>query len=234
MRKCLTVISIFAIFISGCSTNGGYKVDIHKEEQETSYSTVYAEVLEFDKMPNKEYQSELNMSLREEAADAIGGFDLIAQEAQDTLPAGVKSSLYITQRIKRNSGGILSFITENYMYTGGAHGMTSWKPQTINTLEDKPHNLEPGELFSTEDYTETINKIIEKMVKDNPDKYSELWAKPKITEENKDRFYLTDSEFVVYFPPYELSYYAKGFIDFPIPFTELNPILNEPYRQKDN
>ena len=79
---------------------------------------------------------------------------------------------------------------------------------------------------------EKLNSIISEMVTKNPDKYSEMWAEPKITEENKNRFYLTDTDLVIFFPPYELSYYAKGFIEFPIPLESINPILNERYREK--
>lgn len=68
------------------------------------------------------------------------------------------------------------------------------------------------------------------MVKENPDKYSELWEKPEITNENENRFYMTDTDLVIFFPPYELSYYAKGFIEFPIPLEEINPILKDHYK----
>ena len=40
----------------------------------------------------------------------------------------------------------------------------------------------------------------------------------------------TDEDLVIFFSPYELSYYAKGFIEFPVRMTELNGILKEEYR----
>ena len=77
---------------------------------------------------------------------------------------------------------------------------------------------------------EKLNGIINTMVKENSDKYSELWAKPEITEQNQNRFYIQDDNLVIFFPPYELSYYAKGFIEFPIPLLDLNSILDEDFR----
>ena len=68
------------------------------------------------------------------------------------------------------------------------------------------------------------------MVENDPEKYSELWAKPVITAETENRFYMTDDDIVKYFPPYELSYYAKGFTEFPISIEKLNPILNDRYK----
>lgn len=209
----------------GCSMRDSYGVTIKQEEQETEYSTVYAEILEFSGIKNKDYQSELNLSVEKSVAEAISQFDALAQEAEKVLPEGVKATLYITQKVKRNSNGIISFVTENYTYTGGAHGNTAWYPRTVDTFSESPHDLTLGELFAVDDYIERLNKIIEKKVIDNPDLYSELWEKPIITKENENRFYLTDDGLVIYFPPYELSYYAKGFIEFPISYEELNPIL---------
>ena len=226
------VAGVLTIVLTGCSVfSDGYSAAIKKEEQETEYSSVYAEIIEFGGFKNKEYQSELNLSIQKEVEDAISAFDALASEASEALPKGVKSSLYITQNVKRNTTDMVSFITEVYTYTGGAHGNTVWVPHTINVISETPHNLSLGELFRDKDYMKKLNVIIERMVTENPDKYSELWQKPEITKENEDRFYMTDNELVIFFPPYELSYYAKGFIEFPIPISELNPILNEEFKQ---
>lgn len=219
------------IILSGCSMFGdGYNITTHKEEQETDYSSVYAEVIEFDGFTNKEYESKLNMSTEKEISDAIESFDALAIEAKETLPKGVKSALNITQKIKRNTTDIVSFVTEIHTYTGGAHGNTLWDPKTVDVTSENPHNLKLSELFSDKDYLEKLNTIIAVMVENDPEKYSELWAKPVITAETENRFYMTDDDIVIYFPPYELSYYAKGFIEFPISIEKLNPILNDRYK----
>lgn len=220
-----------AIILSGCTIfNDSYGVKIHKEEQETDYSSVYAEVIEFDGFKNREYESQLNLSIEDDVTRAIKGFDALALEAKETLPKGVKSALNITQKVKRNTTDIISFITEIYTYTGGAHGTTMWEPKTIDVTSENPHNLKLSELFSDKEYLSKLNAIIQGMVKEDSEKYGELWAKPEVTAENENRFYMTDTELVIFFPPYELSYYAKGFIEFPIPLDELNPILKERYK----
>lgn len=216
---------IFALVLCGCSFNDGYGITIKKEEQESDYSTVYAEILEFRGIKNKEYQSQLNISIEDTVEDAIHQFDSIAQEAKENLPAGVKSSLYITQKVKRNTNDFVSFIMEHYIFTGGAHGTTSWYPRTVDVTSDNPHDLTLGELFTVDDYLDKINGIIKNKVEANPDIYSELWEEPIVTKENENRFYLTDDSLVIFFPPYELSYYAKGFIEFPIELKELSPYL---------
>lgn len=220
-----------AVILSGCALfSDGYSVKTQKEEQESDYSSVYAEVIEFDGFKNKEYESELNMAVREDVEEAIKSFDALALEAKESLPKGVKSALSITQKVKRNTTDIISFITEVYTYTGGAHGTTLWIPVTVNVTSENPHNLKLSELFSDKDYISKLNAVIAKMVEENPEKYGELWAKPEITSENENRFYMTDTELVIFFPPYELSYYAKGFIEFAIPYERIAPILKDRYK----
>lgn len=219
------LLCAITLALCGCTLGDGYAVIINEEEQETEYATIYAEILEFSGIKNKEYLSELNLSISDTVEGAISQFDALAQEAQASLPPGVKSALKITQNVKRNSDGMISFVTEHYIYTGGAHGTVSWYPRTIDSLAENPHDLSLGELFTVDDYMDRLNAIIKQKVTDYPDLYSELWEEPKVTERNQNRFYLTEDKLVIYFPPYELSYYAKGFVEFPISYEELNPIL---------
>lgn len=228
--KRLVALSLSVILIISACGNGGYGVTIKKEEQATDYSTVYAEVIEFSGFENKEYESELNMSICNDIESAISEFDEMAQEASAVLPEGIKSDMHITQELKRNSGGIISFVEVHYLYLGGAHGNTMWYPRTINVRSENPHNLELFELFNDDGYLETINRLIAELAAANPDKYNELWAEPVVTKENENQFYLTDNELVIFFPPYVLSYYAKGFIEFPIRLADLSAILKEEYK----
>lgn len=225
------VVGGLAILLAGCAMlSHGYEIEIKKEEQETEYASVYAEIIEFSGLGNREYQSELNMSIRQEITDAISAFDALAIDASKALPQGVKSTLKITQNVTRNTKDIVSFITEQYIYMGGAHGNTAWYPKTVYVTDENPHELTLEELFDDDGYMEKLNGIINTMVKENSDKYSELWAKPEITEQNQNRFYIQDDNLVIFFPPYELSYYAKGFIEFPIPLSDINSILDEDFR----
>lgn len=221
------------MIVSACGENGIYKTEITKEEQETDHSSVYAEIIQFDGFSNAEFESELNEQIASDVRSAIGEFDGLASGASQTLPTGVKAALSIKQSIKRNSGGIISFVTENHTYLGGAHGITAWQPYTANVTSDDPHILELRELFDDEEgYADTVNRMIDELVAQKPEEYSELWAEPHITEENQRDFYLTDEDLVIYFAPYELSYYAKGFIEFPLRLSELNGYLKEEFRPR--
>lgn len=228
MKRLLVLFVI--LVISGCAAKDGYRTAISKEEYETDYSTVYAEIIGFNGFSNKEYQSELNLSIQDGVEGTIKKFDSLALEAKEDMPPGVKSALHLTQDVKRNKNGIISFIEEQYIYLGGAHGNTSWYPRTIDTRMEEPHILELSELFADDSYIDELNRNIELLIEKNPEKYGELWAEPYVTEDTQGMFYLTDEDLVIFFPPYELSYYAKGFIEFPVRLTEISGFLKPEYR----
>lgn len=231
IKRIITAASSAMLMLSaaGCGTEGVYRTSISKEEQETDYSSVYAEIIEFGGFPDREYQSLLNEQIEDDVEGAIEEFD--GEAAQAELPVGVKAALSIKQNVKRNSSGIISFVTENYTYLGGAHGITRWLPYTVNVASDAPRILELRELFEDEDgYINTINRMIDELIAEKPEEYTELWAEPHITLEEQRQFYMTDEDLVIFFPPYVLSYYAKGFIEFPLRLTELNGYLKEEFR----
>lgn len=230
--KAITAAAAVVMLCSGCGRNGAYKEIVTTKEQETDNASVYAEVISFSGLPDKEYQKLLNEQIEDDVEGAIDEFKDEAEEAK--LPPGVKAALSIKQSVKRNSDGIISFVTENYTYLGGAHGITRWLPYTVNAASDAPRILQLKELFIDEDgYIDTINRMIDELAKQDPEKYSELWAEPHITTEDQRQFYMTDEDLVIFFPPYVLSYYAKGFIEFPLRLTELNGYLKEEFRTEE-
>lgn len=229
MRK--AVFALVSVFLLTSCSRGSYREKITVDEFETEYSTVYAEVIAFEGIENKEYGSELNLSIESDVGAAVNEFDVLAAEAAENLPAGVKSAFKLTQEVKKNKDGFISFIESHYIYTGGAHGSTSWYPRNIDTLSDDPHDLAISELFEDDGYRDTINRLIDELIEKEQQKYSGLWEEPHITEENENNYYITDEELVIYFPPYTLSYYAKGFVEFPIRLGEVEGMLKDEYRR---
>lgn len=235
MRKRMAAAAAAAaMLLSACAAGDGINVKTLTDESESDKATVYTETFEFSGLKNREYQSQLNEELLGITAESVNKFEKLAEDTE--LSDGIKAALNIRQGMKLNDKGIISFVTENYVYLGGAHGNTEWVPYTVNTNEETPHRLELRELFIDEnEYIDTINRLIDEAVEADKERYSGLWAEPHINaEDNQQSYYLTDEELVIFFPPYELSYYAKGFIEFPIRRTELNRLLKEEYRIKSD
>ena len=72
-----------------------------------------------------------------------------------------------------------------------------------------------------------LNSRLEKMSRQA--EYSDLWEKPIITDAQNEYFYFNDKGIVIFYPPYELSYYARGFVEFVIPYEDLYGYLKPEY-----
>ena len=124
-------------------------------------------------------------------------------------------------------GRYLSFVQQNYEYSGGAHGMPFWNGYTFD--------LETGEQLQLSDIVENddlqIKEIVtgyfEQMYEKEPDAY---WddAVDVVREyaSLQSPFYLSEEGIVFYYGPYELAPYAGGFIEIVIPYNEVKLRIN--------
>ena len=217
------IIPAMVLVLASCSAQTS--VSTVPKEYENEYSEVKAQILQISIPDEKEYSEQLNQAFLQEADEAIAGFDTEAGEASSVERHGAKSVFQTTQNVSYNKNNFISVTEEAYVYTGGAHGMTVRKTRNIDTLAKKEITL--SDLFSEEGYKETLNRMINEVKEKHPEEYSELWEQPQIKPEQD--FYLTDTDLVVYYQPYELSYYARGFVEVPLRLTELKGYLKEEY-----
>lgn len=221
MRWRRILIPAVALVITSCAVQTTVK--IISREYETDRSEVKMQILEIDIPGAKEFSESYNSELVQEAENTAAGFEAEAEEAE--LPAGQKSLLQTTQDIKYNKNDFISAVEEQYTYTGGAHGMTLRKTRNIDTIAQREIML--GDLFAEEGYKETLERMIRELREKHPDEYAELWAEPVINQDQD--FYITDTDLVIYYQPYELSYYARGFVEFPLRLSELRGYMKEEY-----
>ena len=118
-----------------------------------------------------------------------------------------------------NSGCMTSLYTDQYTYTGGAHGSTIRTSDTWDfssgrylTLADfYPHN--PA-------YREGIFRILDQQVKarekDSPDDYPALIR----STFKPESFFATPKGIVIYFQQYDIAPYSTGIPEFLIPFKK--------------
>lgn len=213
-----------AVVLSGCTGAETAKITIDKSEYETDTSTVYAERPVFSFMDNKELQDRLNDEYEKEVSSMMVEFDNAGGEP---LEGGNKRVLEITQEVKNNSGRILSVLSEVYNYSGGAHGQSARTARNVDTVTGADLTLD--DLFSDAEYKKVLNRLIEEEVESNPDEYSDLWEKPEIKDSNKRDFYLSGDSLVIFYQPYDLSYYARGFVEFAIDFEDIESYLKPEY-----
>ncbi len=124
--------------------------------------------------------------------------------------------------IQHCSSKALNIILDYYTYTGGAHGMP-YRDSIIVSLESgKAFRFK--DIFSSKKYMDIVNASIKKDFKDR--KLQTFGEFKSISPENTN-YFLTNDGFVVFFPPYEYTAYAFGFLQSKVKYTLLKSVIKE-------
>jgi len=123
---------------------------------------------------------------------------------------------------------VVSLYFDEYTFTGGAHGTTVRTSDTWNALHGRRIDL--AALFPQGFAYEELLKglIVEEIAARNaaePGQYMEDY--PKLVEEafNKNQFYLTPGELVLYFQQYDIAPYSTGIPTFAFPYRLIGASL---------
>ncbi len=208
--------------VCGCSSNK-VKLQTENSNYETENEIIYIEIPEFKGLGNKEFDDEISSNYENYSKDLLNSFIKNSEEQAENR-AG-KSKLEVKQEEKYNKNGLYSLISEIYEYTEGTYGVSRRRILNVDIENSKVLLLE--DLFNDDKYIDMLNSKLEKLSEDSM--YSDLWEKPVINEEQNEYFYFDDKGLVIFYPPYELSYYARGFVEFTIPYSELYGYLKPEY-----
>ncbi len=219
--KLLPVIA-FIIIASGCEQNVN-NIQLENISHETDGVSVNAEKLKIG-TDSGEF-SELNEVFSEETDTWIEDFEKRAAETEsrsETPPC-----IQIRQLVKRNDSQLISVVTEKYVYLNGMHGNTWWSAKNYDI--SKGQLLTLADLFNDDTYPSILEERMNELIKNDPDTYHDLWEIPKIDKGREDKFYLDGQRLVIFYQPYELSYYARGVVEFPIELEKIRGYLKEEY-----
>lgn len=153
----------------------------------------------------------LDASVKKDIQEIKAGALALKKDGQLRYPF----ELVAVYRVSYNQHGLLSFTTETYQYTNGAHGMTYRVSYNYDTVKGQPLMLK--DLFVS-DYSgldKTVAEVI-RQIKQKPDIFFPTAAED--VKKAKPSFYLTGKGLVVYYGLYELAPYAAGFSEFSIPY----------------
>lgn len=224
------VFAAIIIVLCLCSCDlYGVRIVSDVNEYETDISAVKAEIISFSGFANAEFEKSINSSISQSVETDVVAFETEAQENKDNVRMGNKSVLEIDWEEKYNNNDFISVVEEKYVYTGGAHGNTVRIPKNIDIAGGKEIKL--SDLFNDTGYEYTLNRMINELVTENSEEYKDLWAKPEIKSSHQTDFYIEDNKLVIFFQPYDLSYYARGFVEFPLDLRELSGYMKEEYRR---
>ena len=122
-----------------------------------------------------------------------------------------------------NKSGMISILNQSHMYMkGAAHELSMQSAINIDMTNGKLYDLK--DLFKAgSDYKGKLNKVIKaKLTNDN---IPLLRGFAGISD--KQEYYLTEKELVVYYQLYDYTPYAYGFLEFYIPYEELTNLIDK-------
>lgn len=135
-----------------------------------------------------------------------------------------------------SSPGYVSYVFQVYEDTGGAHPNTYYTTFTFDVNGDKK---ELADLFvsgsnylnrlSSEAYTRVLTESKKRFEATDLDESQLDWIRMGTapTHEALQFFYLNGSDLVLVFPPYQVSAYAAGTFEIPVPLSVLVDILKK-------
>lgn len=217
------IIKIGVIILSLCvlcSCSKKSRVDYIDKSYNTDTMSVTLQIPQIKGISDKDFEESVNREIEDTCTEFLNKFKDSAKNV--SIP-----SVFTAETKNYETNGFLSLVTQIDYYTQKPHNNSFRITKNINIKDSKSVILK--DLFQDETYIDFINQTILKIVSENPDTYSDLWAKPLLSENQE--FYVSDGNLILYYPPYELSYYSRGFVEFSIPLNDLSGYLNDEYRK---
>ena len=124
-------------------------------------------------------------------------------------------SFYITF----NANNLVSLYSDQYMFTGGAHGSTIRSSQTWDL---KKYKMLPLSYFFYDDpyflldILRKINKDVLEQTKNEENQYFDNYCELIINTFNPDNYYLEPDYIVIYFQQYDIAPYSSGIPTFKV------------------
>jgi len=148
-------------------------------------------------------------------------YKMLEEELQaDSMDMGASYNWEIIKNNKiiyRNEH-FLSFMNEQYEFTGGAHGNTTRNYYTYDLTENK---ILTSENTFKPNTCSAIIELQKQSLKSAGTDLSELWEEGF----NCNHFYFTGKEIIFHYNQYEIASYAAGPIDIHLSISEIQPHL---------
>lgn len=215
----LICVTVFCVFICSCSANKSY------EKESSSYETenyvINSESIKF----KLDESLSLNHDIKTQTDSWISDFE--SRVLDNRVKGHELPNMQIRHKVYECNDLLISTVCEKYVYISGVHGQTWWLARNFDIKNNSYLTL--SDLFYDNEYKKILNAKMEEMLTKEPEKYHDLWEIPAIKNGIDDNFYLDGKNLVIFFQPYELSFYAKGVVEFPIEASELRGYIKEDY-----
>lgn len=129
--------------------------------------------------------------------------------------------VFLDYTITYNKNSIVSLYSDEYIYSGGAHGSTTRSSQNWNINFGRQFSLES--LFDNNcnyvlDILKDINNQIEEQIANGSNQYFENYCSLMLNTINLNNFYLNPGYITIFFQQYDIAPYSSGIPTFNIIF----------------
>jgi hypothetical protein len=213
------------VILSRIQENAGISITTRQDEIDTEHLKADLQWPYISGLPSESAES-LNKYFRDRLSSLI---EEGRQAGEDLASAGLKdrwAEIVTGYRVMSNESGIVSILLSDYIYSGGAHGMTIRTGVTLNAETGQVYRFK--DLFKAEsDYEDIVNNEIKRQMKARG--MTEILLAPFETINPDQEFYIQDDNLVIFFDLYEYTPYAFGFPEFRIPLTLLGNVLSDEF-----
>lgn len=220
MYNIVKKIAIPLLILLTASCSGGVRVDSIDKSYATETVMVDAKIPKLSGVGSESLEETVNADYEKTISSLLSDFKKQASKTGD------KSTFTVTTTEHHNDGGFFSAVTQVDSFASENHKNSFRITKNIDTK--KGAELSLSDLFDGDTYIDMINARLTEAVSENREKYQGLWEKPRLCE-NQD-FYVSSGFLVVYYLPYKLSYYERGFVEIPLSLGDMSGYLKEEYR----
>ncbi len=168
----------------------------------------------------EEVQTKINATFKKQAEQFVSNSEEQASRRDGTV--GNKYDFSQTYVVSFNREGVLSIVTDQYEYTGGAHGGTMREGHTFSLKDGK--QIELKDLLKAEpNYKQKLDKMLKESTKELafPDAPGGPTEKPN--------FFVSESGIVIFYQQYEIAPYAAGIPTYTFNFSSILPKGTDPF-----
>lgn len=211
--------AVLLTLLCGCKT--AVKLDTIDKSYSSDTITANVKIPQLKGLASRDLEDLVNEEFVSTTTELLTKFQEAAKQTGEQSLFDMDTTLHF------NKNGLLSMVTDYEYFARKAHKNKFRIVKNIDT--SSCIELPLSALFDGDAYIDALNKLLSDAVANEPEKYSDIWAKPKILQ--NQGFYIDGENLTVFYPPYELSYYERGFVEIPVPLEELLTYMRSEYRK---
>ena len=211
------MLALVFLMVPSVSAAAASRVHINRVEEKIQedplqYSAAWPKI---SGLQDTDQQAKLNVRFAESACR-------LKVLAQTSAHQGNRTEAQMDFQVKRNCGGLISILFDEYLYTGGANGSSSKTGTTFSAVDGTLYELR--DLFRENvDYVSYLSGEIKKSIQEQGIQDQQIEPFDKINVDQP--FYLTDTQLVIILP--EITYFPHSFgvLEFPIELSSMKEML---------